>query len=149
MPLRCNFITLPVRGCHRFYTKTASVTFPNSITLSYSTVYTYPQRLKVVLSIERELLDLYHTLHTNKKVDVIFSIKISRTVCPPFLPAQWFWFFAYSFFLSLLLYLRTFSIPQVIRHLMMKWLVLHPALVLHPSCVPDKMGANLKGVKWK
>jgi hypothetical protein len=87
-PLRRNFVTLSGRGCHRFYAKTASVTFPTSVALSYSTVYTYPQRLNVVLSILRELLDFYHTLHTNKKVDFIYSIKISRTVCPTFLPAQ-------------------------------------------------------------
>jgi hypothetical protein len=116
---------------------------PSPSALSYSTVYKYPQRLRVVLSIERELLDLYHTLHTNKKVNVIYFIKISRIVCLPFQPAHWFLLFTYPFILSFLFYLTTLSIAQVLRHLMTRW------LVLHPSCVPDKMGANLKGVKQK
>lgn len=74
---------------------------PSPSSLSYSTVYKYPQRLRVVLSIERELLDLYHTLHTNKKVNVIYFIKISRTVCLPFQPAHWFLLLTYSFILVL------------------------------------------------
>lgn len=35
------FVTLPVRGCHRFYAKTASVTFPNAVrTQLFNRMYT-------------------------------------------------------------------------------------------------------------